>query len=140
MPTVPDFNLWQRRFASFALDEEHLVHAVRHVALNPVRARLVERAADWPWSSVHAHLKGRDDAVMTMAPVLERAGDFAALLNAHADHPAFTALRRAATAGRSAAGPGPRTWKSAPGGRSSPQGEGQSQEIRGLVLCQNSNL
>ena len=70
-----------------ALDEEHLVNAVRHVPLNPVRARLVERAADWPWSSRHAHLKRGDDAVTTVAPVLERIGDFAALVDAHADHP-----------------------------------------------------
>jgi hypothetical protein len=33
---------------------------VRYVALNPVRARLVERARDWPWSSVRAHLAGED--------------------------------------------------------------------------------
>ena len=35
--------------------------AARYVALNPVRARLVERAEDWRWSSVAAHRAGRDD-------------------------------------------------------------------------------
>ena len=38
--------------------------AARYVALNPVRARLVERAQDWPWSSVRAHLDGRNDELV----------------------------------------------------------------------------
>jgi hypothetical protein len=44
------------------------------VTLNPVRARLVTRAARWLWSSVRAHLAGVDEAVVGVAPVL----DFAA--------------------------------------------------------------
>ena len=38
------------------MDEGHLRAALRYVALNTVRARLVERAADWPWSSVPVRL------------------------------------------------------------------------------------
>ncbi|CAM5776287.1 hypothetical protein LMIY3S_05452 [Labrys miyagiensis] len=30
------------------MEEEHLAAAVRYVSLYPVRARLVERAQDWP--------------------------------------------------------------------------------------------
>ncbi|MEO0378466.1 MAG: transposase, partial [Cyanobacteria bacterium P01_A01_bin.17] len=37
-------HLWQGRFGSVVMDEEHLAHAVRYVSLNPVRARLVDRA------------------------------------------------------------------------------------------------
>jgi putative transposase len=40
--------LWQGRFASCPLDEAHALAAARHVELNPVRSRLVARAADWP--------------------------------------------------------------------------------------------
>jgi len=40
-------HLWQGRFSSVAMDEAHLVASLRYVALNPVRARLVERAEDW---------------------------------------------------------------------------------------------
>jgi len=61
------------------MDEAHLMAAVRYVAMNPVRAHLVERAADWRWSSVRAHLAGVDDALLTVAPVLERAGSFASI-------------------------------------------------------------
>ena len=43
--------LWQARFASFVMDEPYLLAAARYVELNPVRARLVSKAEDWPWSS-----------------------------------------------------------------------------------------
>jgi putative transposase len=93
-------HLWQARFGSVAMDEDHLIAAVRYVSLNPVRARLVERAADWPWSSVRAHLGGRGDGVVTVAPVLERIGPFAAFLDEPVDDDAFAPLRRAETTGR----------------------------------------
>ena len=38
--------LWQGRFASCPLDEAHALAAARYIELNPVRARLVARAAD----------------------------------------------------------------------------------------------
>jgi putative transposase len=59
-------HLFQGRFGSVALDEEHLMNAARYVALNPVRARLVSRAQDWPHSSVRAHLAGRDDGLVSV--------------------------------------------------------------------------
>jgi putative transposase len=75
-------HLFQGRFGSVVLDEPHLVAAARYVALNPVRARLVRRAQDWPWSSARAHLKGRDDGLVMVTPLLERtAGRFADLLD-----------------------------------------------------------
>ncbi|HEY2482162.1 MAG TPA: transposase, partial [Caulobacteraceae bacterium] len=74
-------HLWQGRFSSTAMDEAHLYAAIRYVDLNPVRAGLVDRAADWPWSSARAHLSGRDDGVVSVAPALERVGDFAAYLD-----------------------------------------------------------
>jgi hypothetical protein len=53
--------LWQERFHSFVMDEQHLLAAVRSVERNPVRARLCARPEDWPWSSAAAHLAGRDE-------------------------------------------------------------------------------
>lgn len=94
-------HLWQGRYGSVVMDEAHLVAAVRYVTLNPVRARLVERAGEWPWSSARAHLAGEDDAVVRVAPVLERVGDFARFLDEPFDEPAaYAALRRAETVGR----------------------------------------
>src|SRR5271166_6494142 len=40
-------HLFQGRFASRAMDEDHLVAAARYLALNPVRAGLVANPADW---------------------------------------------------------------------------------------------
>jgi putative transposase len=57
-------------------------------------------AADWPWSSARAHLAGRDDGVVTTAPVLGMVGDFAAYLGAPEDTAAVTAIRRSRTTGR----------------------------------------
>ena len=95
-------HLWQGRFGSVAMDAAHLACAARYVALNPVRARLAARAQDWPWSSARAHLCGRDDGVVRVAPLLERYGDFAAFLDAPRDgeEAAFKRLRQGETTGR----------------------------------------
>ena len=83
------------------MDEAHLGAALRYVALNPVRARLVGRAADWPWSSVRALLGlVEGDGVTAKAPVLERYPDFAALIEAGEDEILSERLRRAETVGR----------------------------------------
>jgi putative transposase len=73
---------------------------VRYVSLNPVRARLVGRAEDWSWSSVRAHLAGVDDGLVRVRPVLERTGDFAALIGGAADDPGFARLRASEGSGR----------------------------------------
>jgi putative transposase len=94
-------HLFQNRFASVAMDERHLIAAVRYVSLNPVRARLVLRAAEWPWSSVRAHLAGRDDELVVVAPVLSRVPDFAAFLAPDTeDERSFASIRAAEGTGR----------------------------------------
>ena len=91
----------QSRFGSVIVDEDHLTAAARTVALNPVRARLVERAEDWPWSSVRAHLEGRDDGLVDVAPLLSRAaGRFTDLLEDEPDAQRAAALRSAEDIGR----------------------------------------
>src|SRR3546814_11096247 len=88
------------------MDEAHLVAALRYVALNPVRARLVKRATDWRWSSSRALCDACDDGVVTVAPVLERVGNFTAFLDEAFDE-AFTyaALRKAERVGRPVGSP-----------------------------------
>jgi hypothetical protein len=94
-------NLFQGRFASVVMDEEHLLAAARYVALNPVRARLAKRAEDWRWSSARAHLAGRDDGLVEVAPLLARcAGRFADLLAVEPAPGVIAALRAAETIGR----------------------------------------
>ena len=69
-------HLWQERFHSFVMDENYLLATVRYVELNPVRAGLCRCAEDWPWSSVHAHLKGEDDELVTVKPMLDLVNDW----------------------------------------------------------------
>ena len=97
-------HLWQGRYGAVVMDETHLVAAVRYVALNPVRAGMVERAGDWQWASSRALLAGRGDGLVTVAPVLERVGDFAASLGSCEDEQANRRLRQAETTGRPAGG------------------------------------
>jgi putative transposase len=81
------------------MDELHLLAAVSYVSLNPERAGLAACAADWAWSSVRAHLAGKDDGLVTVRPVLDRVSCFADLLLGDRDE-GFAALRRAESTGR----------------------------------------
>jgi putative transposase len=93
-------HLFDGRFASVAMDEGHLICAIRYVALNPVRAQLVARAEEWRWSSVRAHLDGKDDGLVTVKPVLDRVSDFAAAIADQGNAAAFAELRAAEQTGR----------------------------------------
>ena len=93
-------HLFQSRFASVVMDEPHLMAAARYVPMNPVRAQLTTRAADWPWSSARAHLAGRDDGLAMVNPLLDRIGEFAAFLAGAEDAGARAALRAAESTGR----------------------------------------
>ena len=101
-------HLWQGRYGSVAMDEAHFVTALRYVALNPVRARLVERAEDWEWASTRALIAGADSRFVKVAPALERVGDFAAFLGEPFDEAmSYAALRKAESVGRPC---GSREW------------------------------
>ena len=94
-------HLWQGRYGSVAMDETHFVAALRYVALNPVRARLAERAEDWPWASTRALIAGVSDGYVRVEPALERVGDFAAFLGSPFDEDQdYAALRKAERVGR----------------------------------------
>jgi putative transposase len=60
--------LWQGRFFSCPLDESHLWAAIRYVERNPVRASMVRKAEDYPWSSAAAHCGVRSDPVLFPLP------------------------------------------------------------------------
>ncbi len=69
-------HLWQERFHSCVMDETHLLAAVRYIELNPVRAGLCDKATDWPWSSVHAHLSGTSDGLVDPLAMRSRISDW----------------------------------------------------------------
>ena len=92
--------LWQGRFASFVMDEPYLLAVARYVELNPVRAGLVPQAADWPWSSARAHLSGRDDGLVKVAPLLTMVEDWGAFLQSALPEDELRDLRRHGRTGR----------------------------------------
>jgi len=93
-------HFWQGRFGAVVMDENHLAAALRYVSLNPVRARMVERAQDWRWSSTRAHLRDKDDGITALSPIKDRFPRFADLLATEPDAEAFARLRAAESIGR----------------------------------------
>jgi putative transposase len=58
-------HVWQGRFKSPVIqDDEHLLEVLRYIEANPLRARIVERAEDYRWSSYHAHALGAADDLL----------------------------------------------------------------------------
>lgn len=74
--------LWQGRFLSFPLDARYLYRAIRYVELNPVRAKIVEDASDYPWSSAPAHVLGKGDPLLSRNPLGMGEEEWAAYLAA----------------------------------------------------------
>lgn len=67
-------HLFQGRFKAHLIDSEtYLLRVAKYIVLNPVRAGLVARAAEWPWSS-HRATAGleRNGAWLTTADILDR--------------------------------------------------------------------
>ena len=94
-------HFWQGRFGCVAMDGPHAEAALRYVLLNPVRAKLTKRAADWRWSSAAALLKDRDDGLTDVAAVKDQFSDVAMLLAEGTDAEMMDMLlRKAETIGR----------------------------------------
>jgi putative transposase len=61
--------LWEGRFRSSIVQmENYLLRCHRYIELNPVRAGMVEHAADYPWSSFRANAIGNADRIVTPHP------------------------------------------------------------------------
>ena len=73
-------HLFQGRFASYPMDEGHLLVAARYVENNPVKAGLVARAEDWNWSSARAHVGGLEDGLTDRAALGQHIADWRAML------------------------------------------------------------
>ncbi len=95
-------HLWQGRYASFPMDDTYLYRCVRYVGLNPVRAGLVGKASEWPWSSVRAHLGGYAEPLLTPGPVAKLLGEDAAWAfgQSRKDESVWAILRCASNDGR----------------------------------------
>jgi REP-associated tyrosine transposase len=81
---VQDFNrangrsgtLWEGRFKSSIVDSErYLICCQRYIELNPVRAGMVARAADYPWSSFRSNALGEPSTLLKRHPLFEAMGN-----------------------------------------------------------------
>ena len=75
--------LFQGRFASYPMDDAHLMAAVRYVENNPVAAKIVADAREWHWSSARSHIAGRrvkDDPLTDVAAMGQHVRNWRALL------------------------------------------------------------
>ncbi|MCK9172870.1 MAG: transposase [Desulfuromonas thiophila] len=73
-------HLWQGRFASFPMDEQYLLATARYIEMNPVAAGLAAQPEEYRWSSARAHLAGKDDELVSVAPLLELVPDWRGFL------------------------------------------------------------
>jgi putative transposase len=90
-------HLWQARYFSSPLDGQYFLNAVRYVELNPVRALMVERAHEYPWSSAAAHCGLRSDAVVDihrLDPALAAIGDWGRWLEQGVSAEVLATIRR----------------------------------------------
>jgi len=97
-------HLWQDRFFSCPLGEEHFWTAMAYVERNPVRAGLCRAAWQWRWSSAAAHCDGRDPSgLLNIASWRNRLppnGEWREALDADQDAPELDSLRLATSRGR----------------------------------------
>jgi len=93
-------HLWQGRFASYAMEERYLLAAARYIEMNPVRAGLVDRPGDYPWSSAAAHILGREDRLFKVAPLLELIDDWGEFVGRQIPERDVSLLRRHERTGR----------------------------------------
>ena len=65
-------HVWQGRFKSPVIqDDDHLLTVLRYIEANPLRARMVESAGDYRWSSFSRHGLGKADELLDTLPEYE---------------------------------------------------------------------
>jgi len=94
--------LWQGRFFSCPLDGRYLMAAMRYVECNPVRAGLVTRAEDYPWSSAHAHVFKQKDPLIKNCALQDEIRDWAGFLSTILPEYETNNLRKSTMTGRPA--------------------------------------
>jgi putative transposase len=87
-------HIWQGRFKAFPIQEDdHLLAVVRYIERNALRANLVGRAQDWPWSSISERERMADTRWLDPGP-LPRPADWLKYINDPQTEAELLALRR----------------------------------------------
>ena len=67
--------LWEGRYKSTLVNsEQYLLTVSRYIELNPVRAVMVEHAAEYPWSSYQSNAVGKEIKLITPHPLYLQLG------------------------------------------------------------------
>lgn len=94
--------LWEGRYkASLVEEENYLLRCYRYIELNPVRAGMVKRVEDYPWSSYAYHAQASDNTVVSPHPLYlqlgkdeaQRCAAYRALFEAHLDSAVLEEMR-----------------------------------------------
>ena len=68
--TIEYGHLYQDRYKSFPTESnEYCQTLMRYIEQNPLRAKLVDRAEDWQWSSLWSREKGSEKEKKLLAPL-----------------------------------------------------------------------
>lgn len=73
-------HLFQGRFASYPMDEAHMMVAARYIENNPVKAGMVKQAEQWPWSSAHSHISNQADGFTDLSALGAHVKNWRAML------------------------------------------------------------
>jgi len=101
-------HVWQGRFKSPVIqNDEHLLIVLRYIEANPLRARLVKRAEDYPWSSYRVHGLGEASALVDPLEAYQELGASdktrrkkrAAIVHRPMEEATLEAVRRSASTG-----------------------------------------
>jgi len=99
-------HLWKGRFLSCLLDDASVFEEIRFIENNPIRAGIVERAEDYPWSSARPHIYGLPDLVSNDAPLRTPIGPtWREYLNSQEDASVIRRVRACLRTGRPAGEP-----------------------------------
>jgi len=67
--------LWEGRYKATLVDSEnYLLTVYRYIELNPVRANMVMRPGDYPWSSYQCNALGKDNPLIRVHPIYRQLG------------------------------------------------------------------
>ena len=91
--------VYQGRFKSFPVEsDDHLLTVARYVERNPLRAKVVEHAADWQWSSLWRRCQ-RDAAILSGWPI-PIPNQWSAIVEEPHSETELEAIRRSVARGR----------------------------------------
>ena len=94
-------HLFQGRFKSSVLGEQHLWNAVAYVERNPVRAGMVRQAEDYRWSSAAAHCGLKDDPLLSPdLPLIPHISDWHSWLAEEESKKSLEFIRESTRTGR----------------------------------------